>query len=90
MKKLMIAAAIVCAAAMSQAATYNWTYTNMAGEEFCNLDGTKFTGTAYLFAGEDYEAYFNAWNANKDVDFTTVEGYAASATFANGPGGFLV
>ena len=50
MKKLMIAAAIVCAAAVSQAATFTWK-TNM--DEEIALPGTSTvlpSGTAYIFA----------------------------------------
>ena len=47
MKKLMIAAAIVCAAAMSQAATVKWTAANVYQK-----------GSTTLKAGDTYSAYF--------------------------------
>ena len=46
MKKLMIAAAIVCAAAMTQAATYEWNIAVPAGGAAYKADGTT------LFSGQ--------------------------------------
>ena len=71
MKKLMIAAAMVCAAAMSQAAANNWSVTIDDG---ANLyapssyiedvsDGTPMGGTMYLFyltEGYNQESVYNA------------------------------
>ena len=66
MKKLMIAAAIVCAAALSQAASVAWTCTNVyAG----NADD-KATGRAYLML------------ANDVADFTALAGKGATAVNA--------
>lgn len=49
MKKLIIAAAILCAAVAARASTVNWGITTAA-----NLDETKFaTGTAYLICVDD-------------------------------------
>lgn len=49
MKKLIIATAIVCVAAVSQASTVNWGITTAA-----SLDTTKFaSGTAYLICVDD-------------------------------------
>ena len=51
MKKLMIAAAIVCAAAVTQAATFNWK-TNARGGAVVGPDGKTMTAsTAYIFNG---------------------------------------
>ena len=63
MKKLMIAAAIVCAAAMSQAATYEWNVKVPALGAAYKADGTTlFSGQAYIFNGETIgqEALWNA------------------------------
>ena len=49
MKKLMIAAAIVCAAAMSQAATIDWTITNLTGPDGKTLDG----GAVYTYSTKE-------------------------------------
>ena len=55
MKKLMIAAAIVCAAAMSQAASFSWQAPGSDGYEcFCDAEGNYLAGVApatvfYLF-----------------------------------------
>ena len=71
MKKLMIAAAIVCAAAMSQAATYEWNISvNDMGAAY-KADGvTLFSGQAYIFNGETIgqEAIFNALAAGTALD----------------------
>ena len=53
MKKLMIAAAIVCAAAISQAATYEWNFAITSDGAAYKADGaTLFSGQAYIFNGE--------------------------------------
>ena len=54
MKKLMIAAAIVCAAAFAQAAEFNWGLANPAifgpaGEAYSDSDGYLLDGIATLF-----------------------------------------
>ena len=46
MKKLMIAAAIVCAAALSQAASFKWSASDVFGPD----EVTPYSGTATLFA----------------------------------------
>ena len=66
MKKLMIAAAIVCAAAMSQAATYywNWNVTGAGTTGFEDSPVLVANTTAYLFAGYTTEdAMFDAADA---------------------------
>ena len=50
MKKLMIAAAIVCAAVMSQGATAYWNAKQANNNYIFESDGsTKYTGSAYVF-----------------------------------------
>ena len=56
MKKLMIAAAIVCAAAMSQAATYNWTFQS-ADAVVDGFNAKSIGGTSSNPIGKDYAAY---------------------------------
>ena len=65
MKKLMIAAAIVCAACVSQAASFVWsitTYENVgpteaynlpAGDEYAGLLDVSKASMAYIYLGED-------------------------------------
>ena len=59
MKKLMIAAAVVCAAAMSQAATVNWN----SGANLTDSQGTKIsaagalTAAVYTMTAETYDKY---------------------------------
>ena len=87
MKKLMIAAAIVCAAAMSQAASCDWStgtvYIGAAGDALSKdtnpvLKGTE-GGTAYLFVlGTDATA---AANYAKLTDAKTIwDGFNGSNT----------
>ena len=57
MKKLMIAAAIVCAAAISQGASFYWGIDNgaamgPAGESYSDSDGFLLDGIAKLYIGE--------------------------------------
>ena len=57
MKKLMIAAAIVCAAVVSQAATASWTITNVYGPSAKDVSpSTLASGSAYMFFYETSEA----------------------------------
>ena len=67
MKKLMIAAAIVCAAAMSQAADFKWNLkTN--GDPLYTTDGGKFTGTGYMLVGDVGETFINLMAAGSSFD----------------------
>ena len=53
MKKLMIAAAIVCAAAMSQAATYQWNAYVSSDAALRTTDGqTLYSGAGYIFSAD--------------------------------------
>ena len=92
MKKLMIAAAIVCAAVVSQAATgywsTGWTYWSGVGNELVDDSGTDdFVGTAYLFAGlteDQYKSFTTSqaiWNAfDMAAETLTVSGATLSVT----------
>ena len=80
MKKLMIAAAVVCTAAFSQAATYVWSVgTETSGEyyAFGGEDSGLYTGAAYIFATTDNEAIWSA----------VVDGGQSLATYAAANGG---
>lgn len=50
MKKILIAAAIVCATAFTQAATFTWRMSKVYAEG----TDTGVSGVAYLFAGDSY------------------------------------
>ena len=74
MKKLMIAAAIVCAAALSQAATVNWASGALYAPK--DSDGTKGSGTdakakggmAFFFDLTDNTTLYNKWAAMSYAD----------------------
>ena len=76
MKKLMIAAAIVCAAALSQASTMKWSVTDFAQYK----DSTDYTMLCFIEA--DTTGAANSMLLNK----TTAEAYAKNV--ATAPGAF--
>ena len=87
MKKLIIAAAIVCAAVISQAATANWGVA--ASNIYAGNETTKIAkgATVYMFdAGITSQAALYAlFAADTAMDMTTAAGYAGSvATSAAG------
>ena len=50
MKKIMIAVAIVCASALTQAATCNWNAATYGSQKYYKAGGTSiYSGSAYLF-----------------------------------------
>ena len=79
MKKLMIAAAIVCAAAMSQAAVVKWSETNIYDEK----------GTSLITAANGYNVYLfttkavalNTWDAD-NFAANIAKGYELGVTDA--------
>ena len=86
MKKLMIAAAIVCAAALSQAATANWTWataTNKSGPiyAFGNTAGDTplASATAYIFAAGLEESVYNQWVADGKMKSGSLDSNTVSA-----------
>ena len=79
MKKLMIAAAIVCAAAMSQAATYIWNINTVSKMYQPGSTTATYSGTAYLFTGTDQAAIFDIL-----ADKGSLSGYADSSAIASG------
>ena len=87
MKKLMIAAAIVCAAVMAQAAGAKWTINasniyKSGGSETTD----KLTTKAFFFDGTvgTMQSVYNAFIANQAVDLTGVEGYLGQANITEG------
>ena len=91
MKKLMIAAAIVCAAAMSQAAVANW---KVGASNVYNGSGTattddKYSGAAYIFLADagaaSQQALFNAFtSATEPFDWTKQGGYVKTGSVSAG------
>ena len=85
MKKLMIAAAIVCAAALSQAATANWiaTAANIYNGTGSATTSDKYSGAVYFFNADaaTQQAIFEAFAADTaKFDITKQTGYLASGT----------
>ena len=87
MKKLMIAAAIVCAAAMSQAASYEWNmYVSSDGAAYKADGETLFSGQAYVFNGETIgqEALWNAIAGGTALDTLASTYGAVGITLTDG------
>ena len=74
MKKLMIAAAIVCAAAFAQAATCSWTYTNLYDANNKALDGAA--------CGGDYSVYI--FTAAQGLNLTDIDADTLASNIAKG------
>ena len=90
MKKLMIAAAIVCAAAMSYGAAADWNAQIKSGSELfaASTDDTPIGGTMYLFYADlvDQETVVNAWL--EGADLATIEtGSRVNQAFTIGANG---
>ena len=87
MKKLMIAAAIVCAAAFAQAATVNWT-TDYLNDSFGNaiMDHEEADGFTYaaeiLFAPSGTASVSEEWGSftGSGTDFALATDYTATLT----------
>ena len=75
MKKLMIAAAMVCAAAFAQAAATDWTIQIKSTGAFTGLDGSERGGTLYLF-------YYDATSSTQDQFLQAVLVDGATSTLA--------
>ena len=85
MKKLMIAAAIVCAAACVQAAATDWTFAKIGSSKaFVDLNGDPIGGTLYLFNGSlgtQADFYNNVLAASATYTFEEyANAYAVKAT----------
>lgn len=98
MKKLMIALAIVCAAALAQAATVSWAsgklYTVANAEGGFSSTAAKSTVTAYLFTltVEQYNTYLASYNEKGNMSavydafkdsFATATASGKSASFTS-------
>ena len=81
MKKLMIAAAIVCAAVAAQASAFDWK-TSATGALYNENTTDKYTGTAYLFSAGDMtqQQVLTAWAAGT----LSTSGALASKAVADG------
>ena len=75
MKKLIIAAAIVCAAVVSQAASYTWAANGYDSQDWnggwLGEDGTGYT--AYLFVGDYVTGSATAFNFGDAIQITSGE-----------------
>ena len=87
MKKLMIAAAIVCAAAISQAASFTWASTALAYDSEGNQITTSYTNPAHPADGQIVLVFLGNGSADWEK-FTSanVVSEAASYTYAAGKG----
>lgn len=94
MKKIILAAAIVCAAAITQAATVGWSHAglnNCAGNSYYvfvvgqnGVSGIA-TITALLNAGEDFSSYvFGSGNVAANGTATTLPGNSGKTIAENG------
>ena len=66
MKKLMIVAAIVCAAAVSQAASFDWKTAKSGGAVNAFEDGSIVASTVYLFTSDKAADIVSAFAAGND------------------------
>lgn len=85
MKKLILTAAIVCAAVVTQAATANW---KVSAANIFDGTGTttKYAGGAYFFDAKSISqsALFALFDADNGLDLSAQTGYLSSGTVANG------
>lgn len=85
MKKLILTAAIVCAAVITQAATANW---KVSASNIFDGTGstTKYAGSAYFFDADaiSQSALFALFDMDNGLDLSSQTGYLASGTVANG------
>ena len=81
----MIAAAIVCAAALSQAATCNWNAATYGTQQYYKADGTSiYSGAAYLFMVSDTITQDGILQALKKGDDITTLGATKELTAVDG------
>ena len=66
MKKLMVAAAIIMAAAVSQAASFDWKTAKSGGAVNAFESGSLVASTAYIFAADQASAIVAAFAAGND------------------------
>lgn len=72
MKKLMILAAVVVAAASTQAASYLWkTKAGSSNSVYVNGTETTYNGTAYLFLAADAGTVYSDWIGGKSLSALT-------------------
>ena len=80
MKKLMIAAAIVCAAVMSQGATFIWKTAKSNGAVNAPEGKTLAASTAYIFESTKAETILAAFAAGNDWTAGALDSSAIAAT----------
>ena len=73
MKKMLVMFAMVMAALVANAASFNWSAANIYG-----ADGAKFTGTATLYCAE-----LDGWSATTAVNSGSILKTAADAQFSS-------
>lgn len=66
MKKLMIVAAVICAATLSQAASFNWKTAKTGGAVNAYDGGSLVASTAYIFTADKASAIVTAFAAGND------------------------
>ena len=87
MKKLMIAAAIVCAAAFSQAASFSWTSTALAYDSEGNKITSSYTNPAHPSDGQIVLVFLGNGTADwEKFTAANVVSEASKYTYANAKG----
>lgn len=85
MKKLIIAAAVACAAAMSHAAAANWQASAAEIHNGTGVEEAYWSGTAYIFAADviSQSQLYDIFAAGTTIGSST-SGYLASGTVTSG------
>ena len=86
MKKLMLTAAIVCAAVMSQAAVANWKVQAANIYDGAGDSAAKWSGAAYFFDADTITqaALFSLFDADNGLDLSKQSGYLSTGVVASG------
>ena len=80
MKKLMIVAAIVCAAAVSNAAAFSWKTAKTGGAVNAFEGGSIVASTAYIFTSDQASAIVTAFAEGKDWTSSALDTSAIATT----------
>jgi hypothetical protein len=80
MKKLMIVAAVICAAALSQAASFNWKTAKTGGAVNAFDGGSLLASTAYIFTSDQASAIVTAFAAGNDWTTGALDSNTIAAT----------
>ena len=86
MKKLLVAATVVCIAVVSQAAVANWKAQAANIYDGTGSTGSKYTGTAYFFdsAKQTQQSLYSLICGADSFDATKATGYVASGDVSAG------